>query len=61
MSLTVSWRRPRNAAVETRINEALQSIMYLVKQTGRSEFLIKQECVEKKMTVSEILDNNYNL
>ena len=25
MSLSVSWRRPRNTAVETRISEALQS------------------------------------
>ena len=52
MSRSVSWRRLRNAAVEARIDEALQSIMYIVNQTGPTGFVIKQERVDKKITVT---------
>ena len=51
MSRSVSWRRLRNFTVETLIDEALQSVMYIVNQTGPTGFMIKQERADKKITV----------
>ena len=54
MSRSVSWRRLRTDAMAARIDEALQSTMYLVNQTGPTGFLIKQDSSEKKIKVSTL-------
>lgn len=41
-SRSVSWRRLCNDTVSKRIDEALQTVIYIVHQTGPTGFVLKQ-------------------
>ena len=51
MSRSVSWRRMCTEEVSKRINETLQSTIYILNQTGPAAFVLTQEGVDKKFKV----------
>ena len=51
MSRRRPWRRTCPDVVESRINQAMQSRIYIVNQTGPTGFVIKEDANDKKYKV----------
>ena len=52
MARSVSWKRTASDAVSWRQDQALSSTIYILRETGPTGFLLKEEGETKKFKVS---------
>lgn len=51
MARRIPWRRVCPELVKERIEEALQARIYLLRETGPTGFLVKEDGIDKKFKV----------